>query len=240
MLAGGDRERGRPAPADAADHYVVHEHLVRAQGVPRPPALVSRQADGPCLAGGHGAILPGTPAVYGQRPTMTDHGDPGHLAEHLRDAAENRDFDGLFELLREIAKPEVMAAYASLTGDTPPRRVTPILNVSDIGASVEWFRALGWRKGFDWAEPGGPLTFGAVVAGGVEIFLCRDGQGGRGEHGAWLAIWVDDVDAVAGRARAAGIEITSQPDDKPWGVREMALRHPDGHTFRISASLGRD
>ena len=168
---------------------------------------------------------------------MSDHGDPEHLAEHLRDAVQSRDFDGLFELLRDIAKPDVMSAYASLTGDTPPQRVTPILNVSDFDASVQWFRALGWRKGFDWSdEPGGPATFGAVVSGGIDIFLCRDGQGGRGEHGVWLAIWVDDVDAVAVRARGAGIEIASEPEDKPWGVREMAIRHPDGHTLRISQS----
>ena len=50
----------------------------------------------------------------------------------------------MFELLRDIAKPDVMAAYASLTGDTPAQRVTPILNVSDFDASVQWFRALGW------------------------------------------------------------------------------------------------
>jgi hypothetical protein len=29
-----------------------------------------------------------------------------------------------------------------------------------------------------------------------EIFLCAHGQVGRGEHGVWLSVWVDDVDAV--------------------------------------------
>ena len=24
------------------------------------------------------------------------------------------------------------------------------------------------------------------------------------------------------------------PTDEPWGVREMHVRHPDGHVFRIS------
>jgi hypothetical protein len=24
----------------------------------------------------------------------------------------------------------------------------------------------------------------------------------------------------------------------PWGVREMHVRHPDGHVFRISKGLG--
>jgi len=28
------------------------------------------------------------------------------------------------------------------------------------------------------------------------------------------------------------------PTDEPWGVREFHLRHPEGHTFRVSAPLG--
>ena len=56
-------------------------------------------------------------------------------------------------------------------------RVTPILNVSDIGV------------------------------------LCQGAQGGRG-HG--------------------GVNTT----DMPWGVREMYVRHPDGHVFRISKGIG--
>lgn len=55
--------------------------------------------------------------------------------------------------------------------------ITPILNVSDIQASFAWFEKLGWRKGWDW---GTPPTFGGVCSGAVEIFLCQNGQGGRG------------------------------------------------------------
>jgi hypothetical protein len=75
--------------------------------------------------------------------------------------------------------------------------VTPILNVSDLQASFEWFAKLGWEKGWDWCPPDADSpTFGAVTAEGHEIFLCLNGLGGRGEHGVWLSLWVDDVDAV--------------------------------------------
>ena len=44
-------------------------------------------------------------------------------------------------------------------------QVVPILNVSDVAASVAWFGKLGWEKGFDWrADPGGPIDFGSVCA----------------------------------------------------------------------------
>ena len=114
-------------------------------------------------------------------------------------------------------------------------QVVPILNVTDVEASVGWFGKLGWNKGFDWrGTPGGPVDFGAVTAGDNEIFLCRDGQGGRGDNGVWMSIWVDDVDAVHERALAEGLEITHPPTDEPWNVREFHVRHPDGHVFRIS------
>ena len=56
-------------------------------------------------------------------------------------------------------------------------RLTPILNVSNIVESFAWFEKLGWKKGWDW---GNPPTFGGVYSGESEIFLCEDGQGGRG------------------------------------------------------------
>ena len=112
------------------------------------------------------------------------------------------------------------------------KRITPILNVSDIRASFAWFEKLGWTKAWDW---GNPPTFGGVCSGECEIFLCQDGQGGRGaDQGVWMSIWVDDVDAIHRHCLAQGLDVTWPPTDEPWGVREMHVRHPDGHVFRIS------
>ncbi|MEO0984589.1 MAG: bleomycin resistance family protein [Cyanobacteria bacterium J06639_14] len=128
--------------------------------------------------------------------------------------------------------------------------VTPILNVSDIQQSFEWFEKLGWEKAWDW---GAPPTFGGVCSGECEIFLCLDGQGGRGrgtqtktfgedsgetaDKGVWMSIWVDNVDEVYRQCLNQGIEITWEPANMPWHVREMHIRHPDGHVFRVSQEL---
>lgn len=127
--------------------------------------------------------------------------------------------------------------------------VNPILNVSDLVASFDWFERAGWTKLWEFGEP---PSFGAVGSGVVEIFLCHNAQGGRGrsgltrtggadgrddaERGVWLSIWVDDVDAVHEHCLAQGLDVTYPPTDEPWGVREMHLRHPDGHVLRISQS----
>lgn len=122
--------------------------------------------------------------------------------------------------------------------------LTPILNVSNIDETFSWFAKLGWEKSWVYGDPPG---FGCVRSGVCEIFLCRGGQGGRGrspltstseddsqERGVWMAIWVEDVDAVHRECVANGIEVTHPPTDEPWHVREMHVRHPDGHVFRIS------
>ncbi len=129
-------------------------------------------------------------------------------------------------------------------------KLTPILNVSNMSESFAWFEALGWTKGWDW---GTPPTFGGVRSGHCEIFLCLDGQGHRASRplraihgfddddavpeGVWMSMWVEDVDAVHRNCVAHGIEITMPPSDEPWGVRELHVRHPDGHIFRVSQPL---
>ena len=52
-----------------------------------------------------------------------------------------------------------------------------------------------------------------------------------------MSIWVDDVDAVHQRCLEQGLEVTWPPTDMPWNVREMHVRHPDGHVFRISRGI---
>jgi catechol 2,3-dioxygenase-like lactoylglutathione lyase family enzyme len=130
-------------------------------------------------------------------------------------------------------------------------RLTPILNVTNIQQSFNWFEKLGWTKGWDW---GSPPTFGGVCCGHCEIFLCEGGQGGRGkgdagmtsgpygdecgDKGVWMSIWVDDVDDVHQQCIDQGLDITWPPTNMPWGVREMHVRHPDGHVFRVSQGIG--
>jgi hypothetical protein len=102
--------------------------------------------------------------------------------------------------------------------------LAPILNASDWNASAEWFDKVGFERGFTWSrgrpvdarspEPDLPPTFGSVIWGDIRIFLCLDAQGGRGDDGVWLSIFVDDVDAVHARCLREGLEITRQPVDE--------------------------
>ena len=69
-------------------------------------------------------------------------------------------------------------------------------------------------------------------------FPTTKGHGESGDNGAWVSVWVDDVDAVHRHWLAQGIEVTMPPTDEPWGVREMHIRDSDGPVFRIGKGLG--
>ena len=120
--------------------------------------------------------------------------------------------------------------------------LTPIINVSDVPASLDWFEALGWERGFAWDDEGGMRssepTFASIQSGEAEIFLCQDGQGARPVWMSWFLSSLGELDSVHARAVELGYEIAMEPTDEPWGMREFHLRHPDGHTFRVSSEIG--
>lgn len=137
--------------------------------------------------------------------------------------------------------------------------VTPVLNVSSVGASLAWFEVLGWKRGFSWNDGG--MICGLERARSSRLwqclfgqggdFCCCDGQGLRGTilpkfagddatDGVWMSWWMEspaDMDALHAVAVANGMTVTYPPTNEPWGVREFHLRHPDGHMFRVSSGL---
>jgi len=52
-----------------------------------------------------------------------------------------------------------------------------------------------------------------------------------------LFLRVDDVDGVFESLRAAGTEILQEPIDQPYGVRDCAVRDPNGNHLRLSQPL---
>lgn len=106
----------------------------------------------------------------------------------------------------------------------------PILNVRSFAVSMDYYVGkLGFTKKWDW---GNPPTFGSVTRGNVEIFLC---EGGQGQAGTWMSIFMDDVDALHEEYKASGAIIRMPPTNMPWGTREMNVADLDGHRFRMGS-----
>jgi uncharacterized glyoxalase superfamily protein PhnB len=125
------------------------------------------------------------------------------------------------------------------------KNLIPMLNVSDIEASVEFYReALGFEvvsdpkalKQWRWAT---------IRCGGTELMLSQTESGpGLGEcddpqtSTAWPSIFYFYPDDVA-RLYTEVIDRGFQPtplQDTIYGMREFSLRDPDGHML----SFGQD
>src|ERR671910_3521803 len=82
-------------------------------------------------------------------------------------------------------------------------------------------------------EWGSGSTRGVVFFLGGE-FLELSGSS-RTEASESVALWlhVRDVDAVGHELEEAGVNVIELPTDKPWGLREMQIRDPDGLSIMI-------
>lgn len=106
----------------------------------------------------------------------------------------------------------------------------PILNVKNCAASMDYYiQKLGFRKKWDC---GTPPTFGCVERGGVAIFLC---EGGQGQPGTWMSIFLNDVDALHDEYKSSGAKVVHSPVNMPWGTREMHVEDLDGHRLRMGS-----
>lgn len=59
-----------------------------------------------------------------------------------------------------------------------------------------------------------------------------------GDHSYFARIFVDDLDAYHREIAPRGADIMSGPADRPWGLREMAVRTVDGHRIMFCAPIG--
>jgi uncharacterized glyoxalase superfamily protein PhnB len=108
--------------------------------------------------------------------------------------------------------------------------VVPQLAVRDVRAAQQWYRErFGFEADFNWED-----DYGGIHRGDVRIYLCREGQA----RPSLLCVTVEDVDAAYARCLEAGTEILSEPEDKPWGIREFTCADPDGNRFRLGRGLG--
>jgi uncharacterized glyoxalase superfamily protein PhnB len=61
-----------------------------------------------------------------------------------------------------------------------------------------------------------------------------------GCHSYFAYLRVDDADRYYHELKANGGETLSEVEDKPWRMREFALRTPDGHRITIGQLLSED
>ena len=117
--------------------------------------------------------------------------------------------------------------------------VMPSLTVNNLKESETFFTALGFEIEDRWEDNG--VLLGLMLKGGdARLGLSQD-DGKKGTNrvkGVGVRIYIEaagDLDAVAARAKAAGVTLTKDPHDTEWGTRAFEVTEPSGFLLTIAS-----
>lgn len=98
--------------------------------------------------------------------------------------------------------------------------------VRDVPEAVAFYeRVLGFELVFTWGEP---VSIAGVRLGEAQIFL---ESGTPNPAGCNLYFVVGDADELFEFQRAAGVEVVAEPGDRPYGLRDYAVRDLAGYAL---------
>jgi len=124
--------------------------------------------------------------------------------------------------------------------------VTPSLYYRNAGAAFEWLeKAFGFEPNFSIADAEGNVVHAEMGHGDMCIMM------GQADWSDWakspvaiggvntggVHIQVEDVDAHCARARAAGANILSEPEDQFYGDRTYRAIDLEGHVWSFGQFL---
>lgn len=124
-------------------------------------------------------------------------------------------------------------------------RVSPYLIVDDAAAAIEFYTSvLGATERMRMDAPGGRIGHAELELGGSVIMLADEhpeidaiGPKSVGGTPVSLHVYVEDVDAVFGRAVDAGAKVTQALEDKFYGDRSGGFEDPFGHHWNVASHV---
>ena len=119
---------------------------------------------------------------------------------------------------------------------------TPYLSVRDAAGAIEFYRkAFGATELMRLAQPDGRIGHAEIKIGAAPIMLADEfpemgfrGPQSLGGSPVRIHLYVEDVDAVASRAVAAGAKLLRPVQDQFYGDRSGTLADPFGHIWIIA------
>jgi len=185
-------------------------------------------------------------AAAGDLPAHPDE----QIAGLLGIAAELRDLpraDFKARLQREL---EQEAAMSTATKEAPKktegvregfRTITPYLVVPDVHAEAEFLKQTFGVTGHIYGLGSQGGFHAEYNIGGSMIMV---GGGGKGSEWkgtplpTYIHLYVEDVDAIYGKAVQAGATNLSAPGERPYGDRECGFRDPGGNQWFVATHQG--
>jgi uncharacterized glyoxalase superfamily protein PhnB len=114
-------------------------------------------------------------------------------------------------------------------------KAVPEIPVSNVEKAAEYYvDVLGFR--FDWGNNEGGI--GGISQGACRMFLTNAPFRENYATGGPVMVWLnlnskEEVDELYRRWEQAGAQIVSEPEDKPWRLREFRVADLDDNQLRV-------
>lgn len=106
---------------------------------------------------------------------------------------------------------------------------------ADLDASVAFYESVGFTVT---SRRDGPPRYASIELGEVRVGLCEaervDPSCRAIPAGTEIVIEVDDVRATRNAATAAGLTLTEDLEQRPWGLSDFRVTDPDGYYLRFT------
>lgn len=116
-------------------------------------------------------------------------------------------------------------------------RVTPLLHVPDVTATISWYQAIGFAL-VATHERGGVTDWAELELGGSRVMFTEGGRPAtRDRRDVDLYVRVGEVEELYGRLKD-DIEIVKGLHDTFYGMREFIARDPNGFWLTFGQPSG--
>src|SRR5205085_4429359 len=123
--------------------------------------------------------------------------------------------------------------------------VTPYIIVDGAARAIEFYKqAFGATEIFRMEGPGGRVGHAEIKVGDSHVMLADEhpDMGARGPRSVGgspvsLLLYVEDVDAVVGRAVEAGAELKRPVANQFYGDRTGGIEDPFGHVWYVATHV---
>ncbi|GAA0618209.1 bleomycin resistance protein [Kribbella sandramycini] len=124
-----------------------------------------------------------------------------------------------------------------------PGKAFPVLYVTSVRRSVEFYALLGYETRYQFPLEGDPHYVG--LDRGDSSLGIADSNWPEAQLGITvgtaprfeLFVYVDDVEAEVETFRAAGYTILQEPATMPWGERQAYLADPEGNPVALATPI---
>ena len=118
-------------------------------------------------------------------------------------------------------------------------KLSVAISANDVQRSLDFYvKGLGFKE-VERMENNGALQGAVIAAGDANLGVSQDdfSKGRDRKKGIGLSIHIEtdqDLNALAQRAKQAGIALDEEPGPLPWGPIGFSLKDPDGLTVFVS------